>query len=285
MPSFDSVTIIGTLGKDPELKYLPSGTAVCEFSLAVNRQWTDNGGQKKTSVTWIPVVAWGRTAEVICQYLKRGDSFLVNGRHEEDGRAKRHGEKAITAIHPAAEPADGWVDFGVVRVKRFGDTVVVYVPGSLAAQVYGPRPEWFPADEETTTEALDAAYAAHVAEKPVLVWDEETFAFWMTAKFKGGAYVARMENDADYSEAWFAEWYDEFVVVRLASRVSEDEAKAACERHARGGVMAVPVDIEEANRVLSNLGDIMSTTWDQTIQMYLQECINAIHYAAYGDDE
>lgn len=49
--------------------------------------------------------------------------------------------------------------------------------------------------------------------------------------------------------------------------------------------MVEPVDIEEANRVLSNLGDIISTTCDQQIQEYLQECINAIHYAAFGDDE
>lgn len=103
MPSFDSVTIIGTLGKDPELKTLAGGTAVCEFSLAVNRQWTEKSGQKKTSVTWIPVVAWGRQAEVICQYLKRGDSFLVNGRHEEQSWEDRQSGQKRSKLRVVCE--------------------------------------------------------------------------------------------------------------------------------------------------------------------------------------
>jgi len=84
MPSFNSVTIMGTLGQDPEVKYTSGGTAVCEVSLAINRTWFDKAtNQKKESVSWVPVVLWGRTAEIMGEYLHKGNSVLIAGRLEE----------------------------------------------------------------------------------------------------------------------------------------------------------------------------------------------------------
>lgn len=80
MASFCNATVLGTLGSDPVVKYTPSNTAVCEFSVAVNRRWTDkNTNEKKEEVSWIPIVAWGRTAEVIGEYLHKGSQALFSG--------------------------------------------------------------------------------------------------------------------------------------------------------------------------------------------------------------
>jgi single-strand DNA-binding protein len=82
--SYNHVTIIGTLGQDPQVKYTTGGTAVCEVSLAINRQWFDKAtNQKKESVSWVTVVLWGRTAEVAGEYLRKGKSVLIDGRLEE----------------------------------------------------------------------------------------------------------------------------------------------------------------------------------------------------------
>lgn len=85
MASLNRVLLIGNLTRDPELKYLPSGSAVCEFSIAVNRNWTDKKtGDKKEEVSFIDIVSWGRTAEICAEYLKKGRSTFVEGRLQQD---------------------------------------------------------------------------------------------------------------------------------------------------------------------------------------------------------
>lgn len=85
MASFNQVAIAGVLGRDPEVKYTPSGTAVCELSLAISRQWFDkNANEKKEKTTWVSVTLWGRTAEIAVEYLAKGKSVLIGGRLEED---------------------------------------------------------------------------------------------------------------------------------------------------------------------------------------------------------
>lgn len=91
MPSFNKVILIGNLTADPELRYLPKGTAVCQFNLAVNRRWKDDSGQQKDEVSFIGVKAWGKSAETIAQYLKKGRPLMVEGRltqesWEKDGK-------------------------------------------------------------------------------------------------------------------------------------------------------------------------------------------------------
>src|SRR5262245_59554029 len=84
MPSFNKVIIAGNLTRDPELRYTPKGTAVARFTLAVNRTYSGEAGEKKEEVSFIDVDAWARQAEVIAQYLKKGRPVLVEGRLKQD---------------------------------------------------------------------------------------------------------------------------------------------------------------------------------------------------------
>ena len=76
----NKVIIIGNLTRDPELKALPSGTQVTNIGVATNRTWKDKEGNKQDAVEFHNVVAFGRTAEIINQYLKKGSSVLIEGR-------------------------------------------------------------------------------------------------------------------------------------------------------------------------------------------------------------
>src|ERR1700690_3963596 len=77
IPMFHTIIIVGNLGKDPEMRYTPSGQAVTSFSVASNRSWTDSNGQKQTEVIWFRISAWGKQAEICNQYLKKGSKVLI----------------------------------------------------------------------------------------------------------------------------------------------------------------------------------------------------------------
>ena len=72
--------LIGNLTRDPELRSLPSGIKVCTFSLATNRVWKDKNGAKQESADYHNIVVFGRQAETVAQYMKKGNSILVEGR-------------------------------------------------------------------------------------------------------------------------------------------------------------------------------------------------------------
>ena len=78
--NLNKVFLIGNLTRDPEFKTLPSGTAVVSFGVATNRVWKDQKGEKKEDTQFHNVVAFGRQAEIINQYLKKGSSIMVEGR-------------------------------------------------------------------------------------------------------------------------------------------------------------------------------------------------------------
>jgi single-strand DNA-binding protein len=78
--SVNKAILIGNLGKDPELRYTPSGRAVASFSLATTERWTGQDGQKSESTTWHNIVAWGKQAEVIKEYLHKGRQVYIEGR-------------------------------------------------------------------------------------------------------------------------------------------------------------------------------------------------------------
>ena len=84
MASFNKVILIGNLCRDPELKYTPKGTAVCKLSIAVNRKWKTEGGEEREEVTFVDIDAFGRQAETIGQYLKKGRPIMVEGRLKLD---------------------------------------------------------------------------------------------------------------------------------------------------------------------------------------------------------
>ena len=80
MASYNRVLLIGNLTKDPELRYIPSGTPVANLRLAVNSQFKSQSGERKEETCFITVVVWARQAETCNQYLKKGRSVLVEGR-------------------------------------------------------------------------------------------------------------------------------------------------------------------------------------------------------------
>lgn len=84
MANFNKVILAGNLTRDPELRYTPKGTAVGRLGLAVNRTWKSETGETKEEVTFVDVDAFGRTAEVISQYLKKGRPILMEGRLKLD---------------------------------------------------------------------------------------------------------------------------------------------------------------------------------------------------------
>jgi single-strand DNA-binding protein len=76
----NKVILIGNLGKDPELRYTPGGQAVATFSLATTERWNDRNGQRQDRTEWHNIVVWGKQAETVNQYLKKGRSVFIEGR-------------------------------------------------------------------------------------------------------------------------------------------------------------------------------------------------------------
>jgi single-strand DNA-binding protein len=81
---YHTIIIVGNLGKDPEMRYLPSGQAVCDLSVATNRQYTNASGQPIKETIWFRVSVWGKQAESVNQYLRKGSKVLVEGRLNPD---------------------------------------------------------------------------------------------------------------------------------------------------------------------------------------------------------
>lgn len=81
--SFQQTIIVGNLGRDPEMRYTPSGVPYTRFSVAVNRAWTDQNGQKQEKTIWFSVSAWRKLAEFSSQYLTKGQGVIVIGDLEE----------------------------------------------------------------------------------------------------------------------------------------------------------------------------------------------------------
>jgi len=77
--SYQKMTIVGNLGKDPESRFTPSGSQVTKFSVAVDREWTNAADEHKSETIWFEVETWGRQAEVCSQFLRKGSKVLVDG--------------------------------------------------------------------------------------------------------------------------------------------------------------------------------------------------------------
>lgn len=80
MSSYHTIIIVGRLGRDPEMRYSPSGDAVTSFSVATDRQYTDASGKKAKETIWFRASVWGKQAESCSTYLKKGSQVLVEGR-------------------------------------------------------------------------------------------------------------------------------------------------------------------------------------------------------------
>lgn len=120
MANFNRVILVGNLTRDPELRYTPKGMAVCQGAVAINRRWTTEAGEKQEETTFVDWTAWGKTGEVISQYLKKGNPILVEGELRTNSwEDKNTGEKKsklfvnvskfdfVGTSKPPAEPESG----------------------------------------------------------------------------------------------------------------------------------------------------------------------------------
>jgi single-strand DNA-binding protein len=98
----NKVILVGNLGRDPELNYLPSGQSVAKFSLATTRAYKDKAGELKEETEWHNIVAWGKTGEICAQYLKKGGQAYVEGRIQTRQWEDKQGNKR-TSVEIVAE--------------------------------------------------------------------------------------------------------------------------------------------------------------------------------------
>lgn len=94
--SLNKVFLMGNITRDPELRYVPSGTAVATFTIAVNRVYLTQTGEKKEETSFVRIVAWGRRAEVCAEYLSKGSPVFVEGRLRSRSWETQDGQKRNT---------------------------------------------------------------------------------------------------------------------------------------------------------------------------------------------
>ncbi len=93
---YQKVVIIGHVGRDPEMRYTPSGVPVTSFTVATNRRWTNQSGEQQEKTTWFRVTCWRKLAETAAQYLQKGKLILVEGEVEAQAYTDREGTARAT---------------------------------------------------------------------------------------------------------------------------------------------------------------------------------------------
>lgn len=91
--SINKVTLVGRLGKTPELSFLPSGVAVAKFPIATDEQWTDKDGNKQERTEWHNIVAWRKLAEICAKYLVKGKLIYIDGKIQTRSYDDKEGNK------------------------------------------------------------------------------------------------------------------------------------------------------------------------------------------------
>lgn len=134
--NLNKVFILGNLTRDPELRQTPSGQAVCSFGVATNRFFTDSSGQKQKQAEFHNVVAWGRNAEIVNQYLHKGSSILVEGRLQtrswQDQQGNKHWKTEIVADRIQLGPKTSGAAAGETREEQKPaeeETPIIELPG------------------------------------------------------------------------------------------------------------------------------------------------------------
>ena len=94
--SFNKIIVVGNLGRDPELKFTPQGTAVCSFTMATNERRKDKAGEQQDVTTWFRVTVWGKQAETVSKYLTKGRQVYVEGRLHVEEWTDRDGKPRHT---------------------------------------------------------------------------------------------------------------------------------------------------------------------------------------------
>src|SRR2546426_1299326 len=151
MASFNRVILAGNLTRDPELRYTPKGLAISKIGLAVNRTWKNEAGETKEEVTFVDVDSFGRQAEVIAQYFKKGRPILIEGRLRLDQWDDKQTGQKRSKLGVVLE------GFSFIDSNR-GDSAPpssdasrnrpAAVPAAVAAPEAAPEPEAAPPHEE-----------------------------------------------------------------------------------------------------------------------------------------
>ena len=158
MSNFNKVILMGNLTRDPQLKYLPSNTPVCDFGLAINHRWRDKDGNQKEDVCFVDVSAFGRQGEVINQYMTKGKSILIEGRLKLDTWTGQDGQKrskhgVIVENFTFVGPRDAGQGGGAPH-ERSGPPAARAAPGRAPApqsQYADAPPSQFAPDEPPPT--------------------------------------------------------------------------------------------------------------------------------------
>jgi single-strand DNA-binding protein len=132
MSYYNKVMIMGRLTRDPELRYTPQGTAVSEIGVAINREFTV-GTERRKETTFVDVTLWKRQAEVVCQYLKKGQPIFVEGRLSFDSWETQDGQKR-SRLRVVAE------NFQFLGSRQGGDASSAGGGGEDAGESFGPAP-------------------------------------------------------------------------------------------------------------------------------------------------
>lgn len=145
MANFNKVILAGNLTRDPELRYTPSGKAIAKFGMAINRNWTTDTGEKKEEVTFVDIDSFGRQAEVISQYLKKGRPVLIEGRLKLDQWDDKQTGQKRSRLGVVLE-SFSFLDAG----GRGGEGGAGSAPAPMAAR---PRPAAAPAEAASAEDA------------------------------------------------------------------------------------------------------------------------------------
>jgi len=144
MASFNKVILVGNLTRDPELRYTPKGTAIAKLGLAVNHKWRNEAGELKEEVTFVDIDAFGKQAETIGQYLKKGRPILIEGRLRldtwEDKQTNQKKSRLGIVMESFQFLDSGNRGEGDAPTERSARPAAAKPPGA-AAEADGPAPE------------------------------------------------------------------------------------------------------------------------------------------------
>jgi single-strand DNA-binding protein len=146
MANFNKVILAGNLTRDPEMKYTSKGTAIASFGMAINRRWKSETGETKEEVTFVDIEAYGRQAEVVGQYLKKGNPFLVEGRLKLDQWEDKNTHQKQSKLRVVLE---GFSFLGSKSGDGPATTRTAAAPATAPAAASAPaEPEGAPAEED-----------------------------------------------------------------------------------------------------------------------------------------
>ncbi len=145
--SFNKITIVGYLGRDPELRYTPQGTALCKISMATTERRKNAAGESEEHTTWFRVTVWGRQAELANEYLAKGRQVYVEGRLRIEEYTDREGQKRFSAEVTATD-----IQFLGQRVEQTNAAPAQEVPGNEKVKTAEPKSSGKPSKSKRSSE-------------------------------------------------------------------------------------------------------------------------------------